>query len=168
MVDERWATVEERDMYQVSTEGRIRNQKTGRERKTQVNPRDGYVTVRLSKDGVMKTYGVHRLVAKAFIPCDDHDLEVNHKDGVKTNNRVDNLEWATRSENMKHAYNNGLNRWVGYNERPVRIVETGEVYRNEHECARAIGGDQPNINACLAGRRRSHHGFHYEYADEME
>lgn len=65
---------------------------------------------------------------------------------------------------MYHAYANGLNHWVGYNERPVKILETGKIYKSQAECAREIGGSQPNINACLMGRRRSHLGYHFEYA----
>ena len=52
---------------------------------------------------------VHRIVAKCFIPNPKGRLEVNHKDGVKTNNNASNLEWCTRSENNRHAFQTGLN-----------------------------------------------------------
>lgn len=67
----------------------------------------GYLRVKLA----MKTYKVHRLVAEAFIPnCDNSRNCVNHKDGNKTNNNVDNLEWVTHSENKQHAYTTGITK----------------------------------------------------------
>lgn len=64
----------------------------------------GYPIVVLSRDGKEKTEMIHRLVAKAFIPLVDGKDFVNHKDGDRTNNRADNLEWVTRSENAIHYY----------------------------------------------------------------
>lgn len=70
----------------------------------QTRSRDGYLNVILYKDGTRKSFQVHRLVALAFIPNPEDKEEVNHKDTRKQNNRVMNLEWMTRSENVKHAY----------------------------------------------------------------
>ena len=70
----------------------------------------GYLRVSLSKEGVNKTYKVHRLVATAFIPNPLQLPCVNHIDGNKTNNHVSNLEWCTHSENLKHAFKTGLKR----------------------------------------------------------
>ena len=68
----------------------------------------GYFHATLYKDGIPKTFKAHRLTAKAFIPNPENKNEVNHKDGIKTNNNILNLEWNTRAENNRHAIENGL------------------------------------------------------------
>ena len=68
----------------------------------------GYVKVRLSKNGESKTSLLHRVIAEAFIDPVEGKSEINHKDGVKANNAIENLEWSTRSENVKHAFLNKL------------------------------------------------------------
>lgn len=71
----------------------------------------GYPQVALSKNSTIKVMAIHRLVAATFIPNPRELPQVNHKDGDKTNNAVENLEWCTQSENMRHAYKLGL--WHG-------------------------------------------------------
>lgn len=70
--------------------------------------KDGYLEIGLTKNKIRKTFIVHRLVAKTFIENIDNKKEVNHIDGIKTNNNVANLEWVTSSENQRHAILNGL------------------------------------------------------------
>ena len=108
MSDERWRWVEGYEgLYMVSDKGRV----MGTPKKThyghilaQKETSQGYMSVCLFKEGATKYFSVHRLVASAFISNPKSKREINHKDGDKKNNCVDNLEWVTRSENEKHAY----------------------------------------------------------------
>lgn len=95
--------------YYITEDGRCFNSKTGKCLKGQTNCRTGYITFNLTlPSGLMKRCAAHRLVAEAFIPNPLGKPEVNHKDGNKANNCVDNLEWCTSHENKVHAVETGL------------------------------------------------------------
>lgn len=85
-------------------------------KKWQSTTKQGYKRISLvCDDGKTRKFLVHRLVALTYLPNPENKPEVNHKDGVKYNNHVDNLEWVTRDENMKHAFSTGLNNNEGEN-----------------------------------------------------
>ena len=86
--------------------GRLDNRK-GKQLRPSVD-KDGYERVVLTKDGIRKTYSVHKLVSLAFIPNPENKTTINHIDGNKRNNNVSNLEWATEKENQNHKWKNGL------------------------------------------------------------
>lgn len=108
-VNEVWKVIDGFGHYEVSNCGRVRNTYTGRIRKPSINAYGyPYVSVKMSK----KSYAlrIHRLVAAAFLePSTKYKAQINHIDGVKTNNTASNLEWVTPSENIRHAYETGLN-----------------------------------------------------------
>lgn len=104
---ENWKVIDEYPNYSVSDFGNVRNNKRGK----LLNPSRntwGYYAVNLHKNGIGRRMTVHRLVAISFIPNPLNKKEVNHISGNKHDNSVKNLEWVTRSENMKHATANGL------------------------------------------------------------
>lgn len=103
-----WKDIKGFPNYQVSNHGRVRNKTTGLFLKSALDTSTGYTKVNLFNNGMNQTKSVHRLVAEAFIENVHNKRLVNHIDCDKTNNHVQNLEWATDSENMKHAFANGL------------------------------------------------------------
>lgn len=103
-----WKRITDTSKYEVSNLGNIRHIHT-HELKAQHLNKDGYSCC--NGTGA-DTQRVARIVATAFIPNPDNKPTVNHKNGIKTDNRADNLEWATRSEQMIHAYKNGLKKPV--------------------------------------------------------
>lgn len=153
-----WKPIGSIPRYEASSEGRIKNSKTGRIMKTAFNSR-GYEQVCLRDNKRQVTKRVHRLVAEAFHDG-NNELDVNHIDGNKRNNHADNLEFCTRQDNVQHAFDNGLkkpSRMVR-----VRVIETGQVYDSIRECGRATGCDQSMICQYLSGKLRSVNGYHFE------
>ena len=100
--------------YQISNYGRVKSLKHNSEKILSLcsNCCDYYFSI-LLKNGIEKSFLNHRLVANAFIPNPENKPCVNHIDGNKQNNHVDNLEWVTHSENTKHAYSIGLHNQKG-------------------------------------------------------
>jgi len=94
-------------LYEVSNLARYRKYSTKRIHAINSN-RDGYMVAWLTKNSSRIGTGIHRLVALAFIPNPNNYKEINHIDGDKSNNSISNLEWCTRSENIRHAFDTGL------------------------------------------------------------
>jgi len=94
--------------YSINIDGTVTNTNTNRT-KTAWLGKNGYLHVDLYNEGFSKKIAIHRLLAIHFIPNPDNKRTVNHIDGNKLNNDLTNLEWATDSQNMKHAYDNNLN-----------------------------------------------------------
>jgi len=128
--------------------------------------KDGYEKVGFSKDGRMRQYFVHRLVALAFIE-NPHDYpSVNHKDENKQNNAVENLEWCTVAYNNGYADGHarrGKKRWV-----PVSQYTMDGEYVATYDCiknaAHAVGArSHANISSCCSGNRKTANGYRWKY-----
>lgn len=125
MKEEIWKEVENYTNYEVSNLGRIRNNKFKNPRLLYGSfDKDGYIKVELKMVG--KPHGhfrLHRLIAACFIDNPDNKPEVNHKNGIKDDNRLDNLEWVTASENVKHAFDIGLKTQKGSANNCAKLTE---------------------------------------------
>ena len=93
--------------YKVSNYGNVLSIKTNKIRKPQIH-KDGYFVLLFCVNYVRHTKYIHRLIAEAFIPNQDNLPEVNHLNGDKTDNRIENLEWCSHKQNIQHAHNTGL------------------------------------------------------------
>lgn len=194
MMNEVWKPIEGwEERYEVSNLGNVRSlnyRNTGKPRNLKpITDRKGYLMVGLCRDGKMKWAKVHRLVAAAFIPNPENKPQVNHIHGDKADNRAVMLEWATDSENQKHAYKTGLKKgnqeWgriLGskYGEVPRTIqsekcrrpviatnTKTGEETRYESaaDVERALGINHSSVPRVCTGRQKASKGYTFRYAD---
>lgn len=170
-----WKKVEEFPNYSISDEGHIRNDVTDHVRKNKTD-RYGYSFVNLKKGGKTYSRSIHGLVAKAYLSKPEGKDEINHIDGNKSNNSVENLEYVTRSENIKHAFATGLNKHngyipsmkghknphQGYNKKPIRCVDTNEEFGSISECANEMDLNPKHVGDVIHGRRKTHKGFKFE------
>ncbi len=188
MMQEEWKVVPGYDgRYEVSSLGRIRsyanarwgNRPNAKIMKVKQIP-VGYLQVNLCKPkggGKAVSGLIHRLVAEAFIPNPDNLPVVNHKDGNKTNNRADNLEWVTASENSFHAVRTGLKKpsqhqkEVAAKRQSVPVVmlsldgEKISVFESGKQAALAVGADISAVTKCCRGKLKKTKGYRFQYAD---
>lgn len=168
--------------YEVSNLGRVRTRchmrlsRCGSEIPVNVKMKqsyldeDGYARISLYRGDESKLVGIHRVVAEAFIPNPENKPQVNHINGIKTDNRVENLEWVTNTENMQHSIKEGL-RDTHVSSRPVIRLEDNKVFESIAELHREIGGHYNEIVHILKESNNesvSIYGQHYKYKLESE
>ena len=157
--------------YQVSNFGRVKSIKFGKERilKLRTDKKTGYLHVVLCKDGKVKEFTVHRLVAEAFLPNPHNYPCVNHKDENKLNNSVSNLEWCTHKYNSNYGtaiQRNSQKRINGKCSKKVyQYTLDGQFvkeWESTAECDRN-GYNHGNVAACCRGELKKYKGFIWKY-----
>lgn len=155
--------------YQISSYGHVKNIKTGKIINGDIN-NTGYKRVCLYAP-VKKRFFVHRLVALHFCDGYQDNLVVNHKDGNKSNNSSENLEWVTRSENDLHAYKLNLrqphtckfkHRIIAYD---LKTGETVQIYNNTDDCCNNLNVARTNVYNCCNGKQKSCRGYGLKYEE---
>lgn len=178
-------------LYEVSNLGRVKSLNRERKQgignyyreekilKSELNHK-GYSIVSLHNNNVKKTKFIHRLVAMAFLSNLENKPQVNHKDGNKQNNCVENLEWCTNKENMQHAFENGLHKGGNYGKfggehnRAKKIKQydlQGEFIQQWNsiiDITRNLNILSQNISKCCKKQygRKTAGGFIWRYVDE--
>lgn len=159
--------------YEVSNMGNVRSLKGKIKLLQQRTLNSGYLYVSLTSNCKSNNKTVHRLVAESFIPNAEGKGFVNHIDGNKKNNCSSNLEWVTKSENMKHAYKNGLIKNLivpeSHKKKVIQIDKDGTIIRifsSLTEAAKETGSKIGHISSCCSGKRKTTNGYSWKYQKE--
>lgn len=178
-------------LYEVSNLGNVKSLKRIDMRGRTINERilkpyrdgnQGYKAVSLLKNGVSRRVKLHRLVAIAFLDNPNNLPQVNHINGVKDDNRLENLEWSSVSDNVKHAFDvlkrkssGGHYGKTGSKHHCSKAVlaehlESGKklIFGSSAEAARALGIPSGSIPRCCNGKYKSSHGYKFSYIKTMQ
>ena len=173
---ERWEPIKGyEDLYEISNLGCVRRidqimtvntphngiyTKTWHGRIIKPIPSNGYLRIDLCKNNKIIRKSIHRLVAETFIPNPENRPQVNHINGIKTDNRVENLEWVTASENSTHAYR--ILKRIPPRNTCIICIETGKKYIKMLDAQKDTGILITSICNHLAGKSKHAGGFHWK------
>lgn len=157
--------------YAVDREGNVYSLRKNK-RLTPKKNWDGYLRIQLWDHRHCEYVSIHRLVAQAFIPNPKNKPFINHKNGIKSDNRVENLEWCTQKENIQHAHKTGLSKKCPKNWKVLsKPIEQWTVdgkyiktFPSQMEIERELGIPHTNISACCKGKMKTAGHYVWKYA----
>lgn len=186
-----WKPIQQNENYLISNLGNVKTKEkpckhsrhkgvicTRKERQIFPAINNGYKSFSISTNGGNKRYLLHRIIAETFIPNPENKPCVNHINGIKTDNRLENLEWVTHKENSQHAFKTGLNfprygmkgKIASLNKKSKKInqidIKTNfiiKTFDSIHCVKRELNYSQSNICNCANGKRNSAYGYKWEY-----
>lgn len=172
LAGEEWKDIEGTDgKYQISNYGRVKSFQWGKPKI--ITPRldlDGYLSCELSIQPMKRRiFGIHRLVAKHFIPNTESKPQINHKDGIRWNSCISNLEWVTRSENVRHAFDTKMHTvLLGEDNPQAKLTNEQALYIRENpddltgrELAKKFGVGTTTISCIQRGEKYCYVGGEY-------
>jgi len=158
------------DCYAVSDLGNVKNLRNGHVLTPSIR-KDGYKSVLLCKNGKQMSIRVHQLVAFYFLEKEEGKTDINHINGIKHDNRKENLEWCTKSENMTHALNTGLKQTT-YSNKQIYVYDykNGEllfIFDSVKQCAKTLNLNLSPIYRVLRKKSNHHHNYVFKYVDRI-
>lgn len=163
-MEEVWKDIKGWEGYQVSDQGRVRSFKKCPEGKllTPYKNKKGYLQVHFRDKGRNKSFQCHRLVLLAFCPIPNaNEMEVNHKNENKEDNRLSNLEWVTHIENIR--YGTRIERTAKAQSKKILCIELNTIFDSVKNASETMNVNYGNLTSCCNGHLETCGGYHWRY-----
>lgn len=141
-------------LYAITSCGKVYSHKRKKFLKPQVN-KSGYLKINLCKNGKIKSFLVHRLVAEVYIDNPNNFDTVDHINGDKSNNSINNLQWMSQADNVRKACN-----------KKVICIETERIFDSTRAVERELGLDQSSVSKCCREKRKTTGSYHFKFYEE--
>lgn len=153
--------------YILYKDGRIYSTKT-KVFRTWHKSKNGYMKTVLYIDGKSFNITQHRVLAENFIPNPENKPIINHKNGIKHDNRISNIEWCTHSENSSHAIKKGMFKPIGHRKRRVIDISTGIIYESISDAGRSSGYTLGHFHNMLNSKNKTINKTTFKFYDRKK